>query len=147
MGIVDDLISGYGLVGIFLASFLSYSIIPFPNEPVLVAGSSFFNPWMVLLIALVGANLGSVLSYYIGLKGLRTFFFKRSLKKESRGERMFERWGPLSIILFSWVPIIGDPLFIAAGVLRMRFWKMLLYSTIGKLWYFALVIWLTVRVA
>ena len=138
---LTSLIENYGLLGIFIGTFLSYSILPLPSEPILILGINFFNPYAVLFVSLLGSTLGSISNYFIGLRGIRTFLIKRASKKEKKARKLFKKWGPISIVLFSWLPIIGDPLFIIAGTLKMKFWKFLLYSTLGKLWYFILLIW------
>lgn len=53
---------------------------------------------------------------------------KRSLEKASRAYRHYGRWS----LLLSWAPIIGDPLTVAAGVLREPFWSFLVLVTIAK---------------
>ena len=138
---IVSLIDNYGIWGILISNFLSYSILPFPSDAVIVLGVNFFNPYTVLFTSLIGSTLGSISNYFIGLKGIRIFFIKRLSKKEKKAEKLFNRFGPVSIVLFSWLPIIGDPLIIAAGTLKMKFWKFLLFSTLGKLWYFILLIW------
>jgi len=138
---LSSLIENYGLLGIFIGTFLSYSILPLPADALIVLGVSFFNPYAVLFVSLLGSTLGSISNYFIGLKGIRTFLKKRYSKKEKRAGKMFRKWGPVSIVLFSWLPIIGDPLFVIAGTLKMNFWKFLLYSTLGKIWYLILLIW------
>jgi len=138
---IASLIDNYGLFGILLGTFLSYSLIPLPSDPIIVLGGNLFNPYSVLFVSLLGSTLGSTLNYYIGLKGIRTFFIKHPSKKGKKAEKLFDKWGPKSIVFFSWVPFIGDPLFVIAGTLKMKFWKFLLYSTLGKLWYFIFLIW------
>ncbi len=138
---IEVLIINYGLIGILIGTFLSYSILPLPTDAVIVLGVSFINPYAVLFASLLGSTLGSVSNYFIGLKGIRTFLIKRSSKKEEKAQRLFRKWDSISLVLFSWLPFIGDPLFIIAGTLKMKFWKFLLYSTLGKLWYLSLLIW------
>lgn len=138
---VSYLITNYGLLGLFITSFVSFSIFPIPPiEVFIVLSLNFFNPYIVFFTTLVGSTFGSILNYFIGIKGIRRFVNKSS-KKERKAEKVFKKWGPMSIVLFGWMPIIGNPLVIIAGTLRMNFWKLVLYSTIGKIWYFILVIW------
>lgn len=139
--LIVSLIDNYGLFGILIGTFLSYSILPVPTDVVIVLGVNFFNPYVVLFMSLLGSTLGSTLNYFIGLKGIRIFFIKRSSKKEKKAENMFNKWGPISIVLFGWLPFIGNPLVVIAGILKMNFWKFLVYSTLGKIWYFILLIW------
>ena len=125
---VVSLIDNYGLFGILIGTFLSYSLLPVPADAVIVLGVNFFNPYVVLFTSLLGSTLGSMLNYFIGLKGIRVFLIKRSSEKEKKVKKLFNKWGPISIVLFSWLPIIGDPIFVVAGTLKMKFWKFLLYS-------------------
>ncbi|MEK6925834.1 MAG: VTT domain-containing protein [Nanoarchaeota archaeon] len=130
-----------GLLGVFIVTFLSYSIIPFPSEFSIVAASWFFKSGYVLLFALAGSILGSLSSYYIGYKGIRRFFPKKGSKALGKVEKIVDKYGPLSLFLFGWLPFIGDPLIIIAGSLRMNFWKFLVYSTLARAIYFIIVIW------
>tara|TARA_Y100000310_G_scaffold341787_1_gene442106 strand:- start:8722 stop:9177 length:456 start_codon:yes stop_codon:yes gene_type:complete len=138
---ISSLITNYGLFGLFITAFISYSIFPIPPiEVFIVLALNFFNPYTVFFTALLGATFGSILNYFIGIKGIRRFINKSS-KKEKKAERLFDKWGPISIVLFGWLPIIGNPLIIIAGTLKMNFWKLLVYSILGKIWYLILVIW------
>ena len=140
--IVKSLVKKYGLQGLFSAQLLSYSILPFPPEPPIVLSVLLgLNPLAVLVVSLLGATIGSILTYLIGLKGIRGFLVKRSPEKEEKARKFFEKWGPLSLVLFSWLPILGDPLIIVAGTLKMNFWKFFGYSTLCKLWYFMIWTW------
>lgn len=138
MAFLLAIVQNYGLYGLFLSVFLSYSILPsFTIAPVLIS-VEFFNPWLVFLVSMLAATLGSIVNYYIGLKGIRRFLpdNKTILKAEKR----IDKYGPFALIFLTWLPVIGDPIIIAAGVLNMKFWKFLLYSTLSKIWYLALII-------
>ena len=139
---VSSLIANYGLLGIFIATFVSYSIFPIPPiEPLIVLALNFFNSYLVFIASILGATSGHILDYIIGLKGIRMFLMRRYPKTEEKARRLFIKLGPMSIVLFSWMPLIGNPIIIIAGSLKMNFWKFLFYSTVGKVWYFILVIW------
>jgi membrane protein YqaA with SNARE-associated domain len=134
-------IEGYGLLGVLVGTFLSFSVLPVPTDPVIIAAVGYFNPLLVFFVAMVGSTLGSITNYYIGLKGVRFFLRNKNSKNERKAERIFEKWGLFGLIFFSGLPFIGDPLIILAGTLRVGFWKFLFYTTLGKIWYFVLLIW------
>jgi len=83
--------------------------------------SERFDPWLLILVATGGNVLGSFLNWLMGryLHGYRDRrWFPVSQAGLSRAERAFNRWGVWTLLL-SWVPIIGDPLTIVAGFLRV----------------------------
>jgi membrane protein YqaA with SNARE-associated domain len=70
----------------------------------------------------VGNTLGSMLNYWLGLKG-ETYLEKKghlSAQKMKKASVFFAKYGGWSLLL-SWVPVIGDPLTFIAGVLRYDF--------------------------
>ena len=144
MNYLLTLVHNYGLYGLFLSVFFSYSIIPsFTVAPMLVA-VEFFSAWTVFIVSIIAATLGSITNYYIGLKGIRRFF--PNDKHMSKAEEKINRFGPYALIFLTWLPIVGDPIIIAAGVLKMDFWKFLLYSTLSKIWYLALIIFFGITI-
>ena len=137
-GFLLNIVQTYGLYGLFLSVFLSYSIIPsFTIAPIIIS-VNFFNPWLVFFISMLAATLGSITNYYIGLKGIRRFI--PDTRKMQKAEKRIKRYGPFALVFLTWLPIIGDPIIVAAGVVKMRFWKFLFYSTLSKIWYLALII-------
>jgi membrane protein YqaA with SNARE-associated domain len=80
-----------------------------------------FDPWLLILTATAGNVLGSLLNWLMGryLHGYRDRrWFPVSQAGLSRAERVFKRWG-VWMLLLSWVPIIGDPLTLVSGLLRV----------------------------
>ncbi|MBI2134724.1 DedA family protein [Candidatus Woesearchaeota archaeon] len=138
---VTNLMIDYGILGIIISTFLSFSVLPLPSDAAILLAANYFDPYTLLFASLIGSSLGSIVNYYIGLKGIRVFFIKKPSRKQKKAEAIFDRWGGLSLLLLSWLPFIGDPLIVIAGTLRMKFWKFLFYSTLGKLWYFIVLIW------
>lgn len=127
-------LSVYG--GLFLIALLSASILPLQSEAVLVGLllSHNYPIWLLLTVASVGNVLGSLLNWYLG-KYLQHFQQRRwfpvkpeQLEKASRWYLKYGKWS----LLLSWVPIIGDPLTVIAGVLREPFLPFLLLVTIAK---------------
>ncbi|MFN4050402.1 MAG: YqaA family protein, partial [Acinetobacter pittii] len=75
--------------------------------------------------------LGSILNYIIGLKGIH-WIVKRNEKREKKLENLINKYGAIILILVPWIPLIGDPLTIVAGALKMKFEKFLLWISIGR---------------
>ena len=133
-------------LSLFIISFLAATILPFSSELTLaglIATSSYDN-LLLLIVASLGNILGSVVNWILGfysrnLSKKRWFPFKdKQIKKSSKWFNKFGRWS----LLFAWVPIIGDPLTLAAGLLRIRFIEFLVLVTIGKVSRYIIVFYL-----
>ena len=110
-------------LSLFGISFLAATIFPAQSELVLsgMLISEPFDPWLLILTATAGNVLGSLLNWLMGryLHGYRDRrWFPVSQAGLSRAERVFKRWG-VWMLLLSWVPIIGDPLTLVSGLLRV----------------------------
>lgn len=124
-----------GLLGLGLASFLAATILPLSSELVLssllLSGGT---PSTLLLVATLTNVLGSVVNYLLGRWGADTLlhrWFRLSEQQTNKAEMHFNRYGKWSLLL-AWVPIIGDPLTLFAGMLKVNFGLFLLLVTIGK---------------
>lgn len=121
--------------GLFAAAFLAATLLPAQSEA-LVAGLLLadYTSWLVLAVATVGNVLGSVLNWLLG-RGTERFrdrcWFPASSLALEWAESWYRRYGKWSLLL-AWVPFIGDPLTVIAGVLREPFPVFLLLVTIGK---------------
>ena len=108
--------------GLFWASFLAATVLPFQSEVVLFGMllTHHYSVVPLVLVASVGNIFGSVVNYLLG-RGLAAFedrpWFPVKRAKIVRAEAWYHAYGRWSLLL-SWVPIIGDPLTIVAGVLR-----------------------------
>ena len=129
----------YGLLALLIITFVSYSVIPFPSEAAIAMAVIMFNPFYIMIVVLIGSTFGSMTSYYIGYKGIRKIFKKNS-NIDKNAKKLFHKYGPVSILFFGWLPLIGDPMIILAGSVEMKFGKFLLYSTLGRLIYFTITI-------
>jgi membrane protein YqaA with SNARE-associated domain len=121
---------------LFAAAFLSATIFPFQSEAVLFAMlmAEHYQGWLLILVASVGNILGSIVNWFLGRFfsrfGERRWF---PLKREqmARAEKWYHRYGRWTLLL-SWVPVIGDPLTIVAGVLREPLPIFILLVTLAK---------------
>lgn len=122
--------------GLFLVAFLAATIFPAQSEAVLAGlllGGNF-TPWLLVLVASLGNVLGSVLNWGIG-RGLERFHDKKWFPLKGvaleRAQGWYRRYGRWSLLL-SWVPIIGDPLTVAAGIMRERLVVFLVIVALAK---------------
>lgn len=125
-----------GYIGLFVAAFLAATILPLSSEVVLsglLLGG--FNPITLVCFATIGNVLGSVTNYALGYwasLGVTKKWLKLSEDEFIQAEQRFKKFGLISL-LFAWVPIIGDPLTVIAGVLRIRLLWFVMLVSIGKL--------------
>jgi membrane protein YqaA with SNARE-associated domain len=127
-------ISAY--IGLFFASLLAATIIPAQSEAILVALllNDKYSPWLLVTVASVGNVLGSVVNWFLGYgvqKLQHKKWFPLKPEKLERTVNWYKRYGRWSLLL-SWVPIIGDPLTVAAGVLREKLGIFILLVTLAK---------------
>ena len=133
---MEQLLLEYGYLALFLLSFLASTLVPLGSEWLLaVLLLNGFDPFMVVPVATVGNSCGALTTYAIGLWG-GPFLVQRLLRvsheSQQRAERYFTRYGSWTL-LFSWVPILGDPLCLVGGILRTGFWRFLVLVSVGKL--------------
>ena len=133
---MESFLLHYGLTALFLLSLLAATLVPMGSEWLLLSlifqGSS---PVQVVVVATLGNVLGACITYGIGVWG-SGFLMEKLLrvdeKQSARAMALYQRYGPFSL-LFSWLPVIGDPLCLAAGVLRLQPLLFLLPVIVGKL--------------
>lgn len=125
----------YGYPALFLLSFLASTLVPLGSEWLLaVLLHNGFDPAVVVLVATIGNSCGALTTYAIGVWGgscLTQRFLRISPESQKRAEHHFNRYGSWALLL-SWVPILGDPLCLAAGVLHTGFWRFVLLVSVGK---------------
>lgn len=123
-----------GYLGLFLAAFLSATIIPFTSEGILLLLlSQNYDPWLCLTLATIGNSLGGLTNYAIGSFG-NPLWLKRFGVSEIKllsFEKRVQKHG-YWLAFFSWVPFIGDPLTIALGFFRVPFWRVCFLLVLGK---------------
>ncbi|MBP2316693.1 YqaA family protein [Azospirillum soli] len=122
--------------GLFLTAFLAATIFPAQSE-LLLAGmhaSGAYNHWALLVVATVGNVLGSTANWALGrylmhFQDRRWFPIKPAMVDRATG--WYQRFGVWSLLL-AWMPVIGDPLTLVAGILRVDLRLFLLLVTLGK---------------
>ena len=124
------------LAGLFLISLSAATLLPGGSEAALLALASLstYSALTLLVVASTGNILGSILNYLLGRIALRfqdRVWFPASASQLDKAQTWFSRWGYWAVLL-AWMPLIGDPITVAAGVLRMGFGLFLLLVTISK---------------
>lgn len=134
-----------GYLGLFVICFLAATLLPLASEGVLLLFlAANFDPVTCLIVATFGNSLGGLSNYFIGLLG-KPDKLKRLFKKPQHYARMInsvDKYG-YWLALLSWLPIIGDPLVVALGFFRVKFWPFLILMIIAKFlrYYLIIFIW------
>jgi membrane protein YqaA with SNARE-associated domain len=127
------------------AAFLAATLLPFASEAVLAASivGGLAPKWPLVVAATIGNTAGAVVNWWIGRELLRfqdRRWFPFKPETIAAASDRFRRWGTSSLLL-SWVPIIGDPLTLVAGILRTPFAIFLPLVAIGKAARYVVVAW------
>jgi membrane protein YqaA with SNARE-associated domain len=135
------------LIFLFLSSFLAATIFPAQSELVLASLNIADNhdKFLLVAIATTGNVLGALVNWFIGyylIKFKNKKWFPIQKRKIDKYSRFYRRWGILSLLL-AWMPIIGDPLTVIAGIFKTNIWLFLTLVTIGKLSRYLLIIFIT----
>jgi len=128
-----------GLWGLFVSAFVSSTLLPGGSEVVLavVAQDPTHSRLLLLAVAASGNTLGGMSSWLIG----RLLPAAAAAPDRARAVIRVRRWG-CPVLLMSWLPLVGDPLCVAAGWLRCSWLRSLLFIAAGKAARYAFVLWL-----
>ncbi|MDB5995190.1 MAG: hypothetical protein JWP42_2326 [Pseudomonas sp.] len=123
-------------IGLFFAAFGAATLLPLQSEALLVGLllSDRYWLWALLAVATLGNVLGSLLNWWLG-RGIERFRERRWFPVKpghlEKARINYQRYGHWSLLL-SWVPVIGDPLTLVAGVMREPLGRFLLIVTFAK---------------
>lgn len=133
------------LWALFVGSFLASTLLPGGSEGLLIwMHQQQTAPAAVLLAtATLGNTLGGLSSWGIGWL-LRRRFPGRTLEhpRQQKALGWLQHHGA-PLLLLSWLPVVGDPLCVAAGWLRIRWWLSALFIALGKGARYALLLWVS----
>lgn len=125
-----------GLFGLFLACALSATIIPFSSEAVLAGALLLYdNAWPVVLVASAGNAIGGMISFLLGWLCKWDWlekYLKINREKLDKIHQKVSRYGYPAALL-AWLPIVGDLIAIAMGLLRLRPLPTAILMFVGKL--------------
>jgi membrane protein YqaA with SNARE-associated domain len=129
---------------LFFSALISATLFPGGSEALLLyrlhEGGHALS---LVLIATAGNVLGSLITYAMGRAGneaVHRHWLRISEDATARAERWFHRFGEPAL-LFAWLPVVGDPLCLVAGLLRCHVGMFLILVTMGKLARYTLLAW------
>ena len=123
----------FGLSTLFVAAFVSATLLPMGSEPALF-GLLKLNPelfWSGVLVATAGNTLGGMVTWWMGYEAHHIADRYDKSRHHLKALDFLERLGPKACLL-AWLPIVGDPLCAVAGWLRLPFWPCTGYMMVGK---------------
>ena len=129
-----DNLAQWGYVGMFTAAFLAATILPLGSEFVLSALLlSGANEWLLVFVASLGNVLGAMVNYALGAWSIKWLSGHREKieKQIQNAIDHYRKYGVWALCL-AWVPVIGDPITIAAGALRVNITMFIVLVSVGK---------------
>jgi membrane protein YqaA with SNARE-associated domain len=142
-----------GLLTLFVVGLLASTLLPMGSEPVLVAYLLSADPprLTAAVIAIgVGNTLGGLITYAMG-RGVRVLWRRwqaQSSDKSRATQRAtiwLDRYGPVALVM-SWLPVVGDPLCLVAGGLKLPFWACAFWIALGKFARYVVVVAVTLAI-
>lgn len=121
---------------LFISAFGAAMLLPLQSEAVLVGllMQHQYSVALLIIVASIGNILGSCINWYLGLR-IERFkdkkWFPVSENNMIKAEKIYQKYGFWSLLL-SWLPVIGDPITLIAGLFRENFWRFLLMIFIAK---------------
>jgi len=129
---------------LFFSALVSATLFPGGSEALLLYRlNEGANPYAMVTIATTGNVLGSLITYGMGRLGneaVHRKWLRISERQTERAETWFNKYGRPSLLL-AWLPVVGDPLCLAAGLLRCSVISFLALVALGKFGRYAFLAW------
>jgi len=126
----------YGYFGVFAISLIGTAsiILPVPYTLIIFTLSTTgqWDPILLTVAGGAGSAIGELSGYLLGYFGRRIVSAERQ-RKMTYLVKMFDRYGPLAILVFALTPLPDDILFIPLGILRYKFYKAFIPALVGKI--------------
>lgn len=122
--------------GLFIAALGAATLLPMQSEALLIAliMSDNYSVFWLVAVASLGNVMGSTINWVLG-GYIERYKYKRwfpvTETQLELAKHSYQRYGRYSLLL-SWMPIIGDPLTVIAGVMKEPLWRFLLIVTLAK---------------
>jgi membrane protein DedA with SNARE-associated domain len=151
---VKSTVSYWGYPGIFALMLLEASSLPVPSEAILplsgyMVSKGLLDFWLTVLVATTAALVGSLIDYYIGLKGVEVLSKRKILGKTlfsqeqlTTAGRWFDRYGSAVVFLGRFVPGFRTLISFPAGAAKMKLGRFLAYTLAGCLIWNAVLIYI-----
>ena len=136
---------------VFISAFLAATILPAQSEAVLAYQLAMAPHALIGLVTIASAGnlLGAIVNWVMGrfLTHYRNrAWFPIKTHNLAKAELHYRRYGRFSLLL-SWVPFIGDPITVVAGILREPLWSFVLLVGIAKASRYIVIAWMVVYAA
>jgi membrane protein YqaA with SNARE-associated domain len=145
---LHDWINQPGYLSLFTLSFLASTLIPLGSEWLLILMLINGYPAVATVMTATAGNcLGAFTTYLVGIYGGRWLIervMRVSAEQQARAHEYYRRYGVFSLF-FSWLPVIGDPLCLVGGMMRINFWLFTALVASGKLLRYAVTAWITLK--
>ena len=131
---------------LFFSALISATLFPLGSEALFIYDiTQNFNIIILLIVATIGNSLGAVVNYYMGYGGEEYLIEKKMINpdKIEKYKTYFDKYG-IYTLLFAWLPIIGDPITMIAGVLRYNIKIFIIVVTISKFLRYLFLAFLTI---
>ena len=147
LGIITQIYAAIGWPGVVFLMAVESAAIPFPSELIMpLAGWLLIQAkggsiWMVLLAGFYGGLgnlLGSLVAYWVSLKGGRPLLFKygkyvlMSRDEIYKAEAWFNKYGEWAVFIGRLLPVVRTFISIPAGLARMNLWRFSVYTFAGS---------------
>jgi membrane protein YqaA with SNARE-associated domain len=121
------------LIGLFFSALIAATLFPMGSEIVLIALlEQDHTIGLLWLIATSGNVLGSCINYVTGYWASEYITDKyQNARSWRQGQKLYNRYGVWSLLL-AWLPIVGDPITLVAGLAKTNFKLFVLLVTMGK---------------
>ena len=132
---------------LFVSAFISSTLFPGGSEAVLayLVSDTRYSLILLVTIATLGNSLGAMTSWGVGrLISIRYSTEKLSKASQQKAIERLQKYGS-PVLLLSWLPVVGDPLCVAAGWLRLHWLPSLIYITLGKFLRYLVVIYIAAQ--
>lgn len=134
---VADYFINMGYLGMAIIAYFEAMFFPLPPD-VLLFANALFKPqtaWIYALVAGVASTFGAATNYFIGLKGGRRFFhfiFKNQHDKLEKIEKLYQKYGILTVFIVAFTPIPFMVFTMASGIFELSFIAFVITCFIGR---------------
>ena len=139
---IENLISTYGYLGVYLGMLIESASIPLPSEVIMgfagyLVSQHVFNLYLVSLVGALGNISGSSIMYVLGKYGGRPFaekygkYFHINKKTWEKSDKLFAKWGDEMVFVSQFLPGVRTFISFPSGILKVNVFKFLLYTFIG----------------
>ena len=134
---------------LFLFTLLAATLIPFSSEAILSSALLVeHNPILILIVASLGNCSGVTINYFLGKKGVNFLLRKKFIFSQQKLDYLnikFKKYNK-AILLLAWLPFIGDPITIYAGIIEVRFREFVIYVFSGRVLRYIAIYFITTEI-